>query len=102
DRATPALCSLSLHDALPICEFLRAEISRVKFGRQSRGVEPPGKHGAVRCDHGNLQLSGAFPEKQIAHPGTWRRKQAARRRIRRRSEEHTSELQSRENLVCRL
>src|SRR5690606_40638765 len=69
---TTDIYTLSLHDALPIC----------------RGV-------AVVPGHGGLRRAGPG---RVAGPDRRR----ARRRCVRRSEEHTSELQSRENLVCRL
>src|SRR5690606_42035817 len=61
--ATPELNTLSLHDALPICDAQR---------RCRRDVVRDQRRSAERL---------WFPD---------------------RSEEHTSELQSRENLVCRL
>src|SRR6266700_3227031 len=60
DTATTEIYTLSLHDALPICQRDRPD--------------EPGAAAALRV----------------------------RRRRADRSEEHTSELQSRENLVCRL
>src|SRR5690606_40248748 len=73
------LSPLSLHDALPIsgAPALQAAAAR-------------GKHDFV---------GPAFLEQQ---PGGAARGVAARLRLAARSEEHTSELQSRENLVCRL
>src|SRR5690606_41424326 len=83
NRPAPTqLYTLSLHDALPICT-----------GR-------PRHHGARP------------PSVPVPRPGLGRRAPRPRRAglgrrgsppgLRRRSEEHTSELQSRENLVCRL
>src|SRR5690606_42021423 len=66
--ATPQMYALSLHDALPICEFLN--------------LQPRG-----------LLLSGFQSPFLSEHRATFYAD---------RSEEHTSELQSRENLVCRL
>src|SRR5690606_42058856 len=77
DPATPEIYTLSLHDALPIWGRPSAAATR------SRTVSAPG---AVR---GAPKASGPG-----AGTGT--------DRLRCRSEEHTSELQSRENLVCRL
>src|SRR5947209_10470887 len=65
--------TLSLHDALPISDATRA----ARMARRStRSCGPPCRH-----------------ETRAARPPT---------RWRRRSEEHTSELQSRQYLVCRL
>src|SRR5688572_32127630 len=73
DTATTGIYTLSLHDALPIC------------GRTGR------------------------PRSMRPTAGAWRRSwpscargRRKRRRSVRRSEEHTSELQSQSNLVCRL
>src|SRR5437660_12079331 len=49
-----------------------------------------------------LSLHDALPISSCAAPATCRRARAHCRSCRRRSEEHTSELQSRGQLVCRL
>src|SRR5436309_12539207 len=73
DTATTEIYTLSLHDALPICEDL--------------GQAGPGADRRVDVDD-----LGPVGEPDGEHPlGQGER-----------SEEHTSELQSRENLVCRL
>src|SRR5690606_40646731 len=84
--------TLSLHDALPIlCE-----------------QHPPGRGHGARYDFGAARA----PFSPVA--GSWRSSSIDREPVRgrrstpttlfkkHRSEEHTSELQSRENLVCRL
>src|SRR2546427_13185545 len=73
DTATTEIYSLSLHDALPI------------LGRGEHEAE-----WAPSCVHSTQ--SSSFPGLRAR----------ARRRVRPRSEEHTSELQSESNLVCRL
>src|SRR5260370_27135189 len=85
DTATTEIYTLSLHDALPICDggavpVLPAHGAAVgrAWQRPGRPQRPVGKH--ARGLHG---LAGAG-------------------RKRGRSEEHTSELQSHLNLVCRL
>src|SRR5690625_7035213 len=75
DTATTVIYTLSLHDALPIFAAGTA------VGRRAAVVGRPGQPG-----HG--------------HPGGRRRRGGGRRAGR--SEEHTSELQSRGHLVCRL
>src|SRR5207249_11445177 len=75
DPATTEIYTLSLHDALPIF---------------------PGGARARQLDHGR---AGGAP--RAARPGTPDRG-AVRARGSARSEEHTSELQSRFDLVCRL
>src|SRR5689334_24831460 len=95
DAATTAIYTLSLHDALPISRAARA-IRPVKSLAVSsgtagprRGPRPP----RIRCG-------------DTTPPGTTRSSRAARRaascKSDRRSEEHTSELQSQFHLVCRL
>src|SRR3712207_8912753 len=78
DTATTEIYTLSLHDALPICSAARC---RCRCRPRERYVPPSG-------------------------PGRSRRRSPIRcrpaRRRPQRSEEHTSELQSRQYLVCRL
>src|SRR3712207_6862598 len=92
--ATPELYPLSPHDALPIstCPFLRAS-SRflgVAFSvlecPPPPAIRPPSASGGHRSRRPRARSTAS-------RPGT-----AASRR----SEEHTSELQSRQYLVCRL
>src|SRR5690606_41295418 len=77
DPSNTEIYPLSLHDALPIC-VVPAFADVV--------VETVDRHLAE-------EVSAAFARLP---------REAQRGRIRLRSEEHTSELQSRENLVCRL
>src|SRR3712207_3594176 len=99
DTATTEIYTLSLHDALPIYDII---------GRQG---EHHHDHAALATGDHKL-VGGAF---QVAHQGTVQLGLAmlvvAQRDIQlgdgleghdRRSEEHTSELQSRQYLVCRL
>src|SRR5690606_39486745 len=94
---TPTSAQLSLPDALPIYD---------EAGRQPIADRPVA--GRAR---GGLKLvlahpAGAIPEHKVELPfGGPVESRGARRRAPRlvpRSEEHTSELQSREKLVCRL
>src|SRR5699024_11272695 len=89
--APPAIHTLSLHDALPIlCR-----------GNRSRRVRIPHRHGQERCREVRCRLVRSIrgplrsPHPCPRHSG----RPSARRG---RSEEHTSELQSRFDLVCRL
>src|SRR3712207_6990099 len=79
DTATTEIYTLSLHDALPICSWRRTR--RLPAPGSSRPTAPAG-------------TSPGRPS-----PGTSR---APPPRRDCRSEEHTSELQSRQYLVCRL
>src|SRR5690606_41945586 len=78
--ATSLLYTLSLHDALPISPPAGRRPRRTRGGRRS------GRRGTTR----------SAPTEQSRGSGGDPRCGRAR------SEEHTSELQSRENLVCRL
>src|SRR3712207_8051809 len=81
DTATTEIYTLSLHDALPICEV------------HHRGHLPPAQRagGVVRpADRGLRPPAGSDRDRQGLASDL------------RRSEEHTSELQSRQYLVCRL
>src|SRR3712207_8392957 len=84
DTATTEIYTLSLHDALPICR---------RVGRRAvvgAHVHPGGRLGhavALEQPHSAIQPGAG-------HPFLHRRPA--------RSEEHTSELQSRQYLVCRL
>src|SRR3712207_9567152 len=74
DTATTEIYTLSLHDALPIC---RGVLALVEHRLDGLALQPRVQLDAVRTDHA------------VRRPGL-------------RSEEHTSELQSRQYLVCRL
>src|SRR3712207_7371670 len=77
DTATTEIYTLSLHDALPICST------------------PPGRRpGSSGSSWG--RVSASSPGSRSSSPSTPTRRRG------RRSEEHTSELQSRQYLVCRL
>src|SRR3712207_7416441 len=83
DTATTEIYTLSLHDALPIYPA-RRDRHQHQPGRQRAG-DPRRPAGAEQC-----RPTSADQLRQPAGP------QAPR------SEEHTSELQSRQYLVCRL
>src|SRR3712207_8203903 len=82
DTATTEIYTLSLHDALPISH------SPGGIRRNCRGVPQTGRR----------------EPRRVRRPETTRvlDPRPQRDRERRRSEEHTSELQSRQYLVCRL
>src|SRR3712207_9256525 len=83
DTATTEIYTLSLHDALPILQGARPGRGRGRGAQARPGFVVPA--GDRRRAH------------HAREPGT-----AKRARNRARSEEHTSELQSRQYLVCRL
>src|SRR5690606_42107383 len=89
---TTELSTHSLHDALPISAPRAGRVRRVRVvdrwrGREWRRHRRPSRHNASVRPTGR-RLAGAADHRPRLG-GT-------------RSEEHTSELQSRENLVCRL
>src|SRR5256885_13153889 len=86
DTATTEIYTLSLHDALPICRGSTL-VSR-RCGRTPR--RPASRRPPPRAS--------TFPS-PVLHRATGGRRRAA---LSVRSEEHTSELQSPCNLVCRL
>src|SRR5437868_4458471 len=98
--STTASNTLSLHDALPICQgrrFVQEEQRGVVTRRHQRPLSAPELQHA---DEPPLQLPrpldapfGVVQDATVAHE---------RPPFRGRSEEHTSELQSRFDLVCRL
>src|SRR3712207_8923863 len=80
DTATTEIYTLSLHDALPI--------SSLMLVMHTEGLMPPGN----RRDISWKLIRLAFLFSSVLHIVCWFL----------RSEEHTSELQSRQYLVCRL
>src|SRR2546429_8425648 len=78
DTATTEIYTLSLHDALPISGGMFAE-----WKKRSHGFSDLAIVGPDATEYGLSGTGGQLPEKV-------------------RSEEHTSELQSRLHLVCRL
>src|SRR3712207_8018693 len=67
---------------------------------RSSSVRSPPPALGLQVRRGRRAPPGARPQRAAATP--WSRAPEDRRRPRRRSEEHTSELQSRQYLVCRL
>src|SRR5690606_41346090 len=101
-RAAPSRCHPALPDALPISALgrqvqrLESECGVRLFYRHGRGVTltPEGRLYAERVRPLLQQLAQASE-------GLGSAQQPVTGSITLRSEEHTSELQSRENLVCR-
>src|SRR5690606_41947127 len=94
DAATSGLYALSLHDALPIWPVRRDPRPRApRTITDERPSEGRSHDRSTRPDQAVRAQDGGG--RRVVH-------RASRDRHRVRSEEHTSELQSRENLVCRL
>src|SRR5688572_32714349 len=88
DRPAPTeIYTLSLHDALPIC--LPSRTQSPKTLRRPSGAEGGGGRVSRPMWGRSPSLTKREPIRSAPSPG-------------RRSEEHTSELQSQSNLVCRL
>src|SRR5690606_39952076 len=83
----PVLYTLSLHDALPILALLQTLEKRENAAGLAGYFRSTPHPSSAAADHVVL---------------TWSGDPATTQSIQWRSEEHTSELQSRENLVCRL
>src|SRR5690606_40775970 len=98
DTAPTEIYTLSLHDALPIsCSARAVELSVPRSERLDPRRSVPGSE--------NLAAYG--PEQRsrricACRALVWLMEDDDEHHFRLRSEEHTSELQSRENLVCRL
>src|SRR5206468_11341389 len=90
----PPISTLSLHDALPIFEPGRGA-DRVEVDEAFLGLDHAHHHDLVV---GLGHVIGAA----VVHGPYGAGRAHADRRIAARSEEHTSELQSRSDLVCRL
>src|SRR5690606_41980436 len=95
----PDINTLSLHDALPILGHVGGGGDHLPYGRVGEGVlQGRVHHGGLGGDRHGQGVVGDFALDQLvaAVVGVDGRGHVLR------SEEHTSELQSRENLVCRL
>src|SRR5207249_6972189 len=94
--ATSTIYPLSLHDALPIFRGARDEVLEQQRGRQDLLPPPPRlrvQRGVGEEERTQERQGDAHRADQEVLPGRLQRA---------RSEEHTSELQSRFDLVCRL
>src|SRR5690606_39682143 len=92
DTSTTEIYTLSLHDALPICPFHLCQTRLVGFA-----VTVKTRPGDNLMIHKAISLSGQHDVIVVDGGGD-----ISNALVGERSEEHTSELQSRENLVCRL
>src|SRR5690606_41657603 len=99
---TPVIHRLSLHDALPISGFVSSTATIASLGMQVRSGRASAKlnagAGLISCIATLLQLLLIVLGVSVE----WFKFLLIPSLVGIRSEEHTSELQSRENLVCRL
>src|SRR5690606_39716922 len=100
DQRAPATSSLSLHDALPILNTVAGP------GNRATPSTPEGPASidcqvSPRSSERNSPAGDPATSDPSATTRTWLARFSTVRLFPR-SEEHTSELQSRENLVCRL
>src|SRR5690606_42152594 len=94
DTGTPASCPLSLPDALPICRGgTEHPAADVRYPRQFQQPLYRAVLTVFAVEYGKDHIDGDL----VGRLALRQHQDAAHR-----SEEHTSELQSRENLVCRL
>src|SRR3712207_7924434 len=90
DTATTEIYTLSLHDALPISEeAVQQRLAQETIIKQNKQTKKRRK-GVETLGNGNPEIVTTESDKDGQHT------------LARRSEEHTSELQSRQYLVCRL
>src|SRR5699024_12225027 len=94
--APPASASLSLHDALPILAHRRPLVVGLAVEHH------PVVHVVVVAGGEQPRQGGADEHQQDAAGSAGVGHEQARQQKEQRSEEHTSELQSRFDLVCRL
>src|SRR3712207_7366278 len=90
DTATTEIYTLSLHDALPICKGARAASTSGRRADPRWTPGPPAPRPSRWAPAGHRGREIARPTPSDTPPPASR------------SEEHTSELQSRQYLVCRL
>src|SRR2546430_6868942 len=97
DTATTEIYTLSLHDALPICERVDVVPELAPHER----IDAAG--GLIEKQHRRGVQRGAGERQALLEAQRQQRGiRVQERRELERSEEHTSELQSQSNLVCRL
>src|SRR5690606_41915799 len=100
--AIPRTCALSLHDALPISDqaiSVKTLLDAVGFEVQIERVPTTGD--LIQRVFIDRNFDMACWSVQLFDAAPWVKLDRMLRNGSPRSEEHTSELQSRENLVCR-
>src|SRR5206468_11495470 len=101
-RAAPVFSPLSLHDALPICAALVFPVSIAVASSTFTGARQARAIGVVLGVQSIGQALGPFVGGTFSEFFSWRGVFFINIPFCVRSEEHTSELQSRSDLVCRL
>src|SRR5207244_7913088 len=96
----PPLSPLSLHDALPILSIPRAAISVATMNFSSPRFTLPITRSRSFCGRSPLSISASRPLRFSTFAISSVSVRVLQKTIR--SEEHTSELQSPDHLVCRL
>src|SRR5690606_39726955 len=96
----PRLPTLSLHDALPIYHQTGRGDTKTQTDERGQGGDQPSDHPAPAPSPPGHRAIAEHAGRDIGQAGGHSAAQG--RQAEQRSEEHTSELQSRENLVCRL
>src|SRR5690606_39934604 len=96
----PEHYTLSLHDALPISAAVEAGTDMAALNRLSITVKV--KYVNRLDETGNSDFEESFTQFKEFRGEISTQEMTLNQEIVKRSEEHTSELQSRENLVCRL
>src|SRR2546430_9734631 len=98
DPAPTEIYTLPLHDALPICARYRADQARLARVRQTEQADV-GEDAQLEREAPALARLAA---RELARRAVDARLEVHVAQTAPRSEEHTSELQSQSNLVCRL
>src|SRR5688572_31770462 len=97
ETITTYIYTLSLHDALPISHLAARRPDDVDaHAARTRRADPPRRFHRLRHDAGVAEVRADRADLRLARPHRVHDFPADR------SEEHTSELQSQSNLVCRL
>src|SRR5690606_42110199 len=99
---TTHLYTLSLHDALPICKLTLTIRYPADIPLALRRIRETAGWLNIREESGHLTMSlPPYVVRRLRVSDSERAAMNMKARLSGRSEEHTSELQSRENLVCR-
>src|SRR5206468_12806487 len=96
---TPERCTLSLHDALPIYRREERRVEPVQHPTMAREQAAAVLDAEIALDR---RLEEVADGRGHGDHGSEHERFADRQEVLVRSEEHTSELQSRSDLVCRL